>query len=185
MAWNIPGKNNDDRGSGRDGGGNDRRQNPWPPRRSGGGRGRGGGPFDGILDQLRRMFGSGPGGGSPLRWIGQTTLRASGAFAPVMIRQGALNNAGKFLQVEWLGKIFEGATFSRLHRHHEGAVGAHHDDAQLRPQLADARHTSKHAIVLQAVEDYMNTVTKTEKVLQSVERTLVRDAELLARLEDA
>lgn len=68
MAWNIPGKNNNDRGSGRDGGG-DRRQNPWPPRRSGGGRGRGGGPFDGILDQLRRLFGGG-GGGNPLRWIG-------------------------------------------------------------------------------------------------------------------
>lgn len=32
-------------------------------------------------------------GPRPLRWIGQTTLRASGAFAPVMIRQGALNNA--------------------------------------------------------------------------------------------
>lgn len=31
----------------------------------------------------------------------------------------------------------------------------------------------------------MNTLTKTEKVLESVERTLVRDAELLTRLEDA
>ena len=70
MAWNIPGKNNDDRGSGRDGG-NDRRQNPWPPRRSGGGgRGRGGGPFDGLPEFVRRLFGNGPGGGSPLRWIG-------------------------------------------------------------------------------------------------------------------
>lgn len=66
MAWNIPGKNNDDRGSGRDGG-NDRRQNPWPPRRSGGG-GRGRGPFDGMLEQLRGLFGG--GGGNPLRWIG-------------------------------------------------------------------------------------------------------------------
>ncbi|HEY4529307.1 MAG TPA: hypothetical protein VIG97_03100, partial [Luteimonas sp.] len=51
MAWNIPGKNNDDRGSGRDGGGG-RRQNPWPPRRSGGGRGRG--PFDRLLMFLLR-----------------------------------------------------------------------------------------------------------------------------------
>jgi len=57
-------------------------------------------------------------------------------------------------------------------------------DARLQ-QIAEARHTSKHAIVLQAVEDYMNTLTKTEKVLESVERTLVRDAELLTRLEDA
>jgi len=65
MAWNIPGKNNDERDPGREGG--DRRRNPWPPRRSGGGRGRG--PFDGLQDQLRGLFGGG-GGGSPLRWIG-------------------------------------------------------------------------------------------------------------------
>lgn len=31
-------------------------------------------------------------GPQPLRWIGQTTLRATGAFAPVLIRKGALNN---------------------------------------------------------------------------------------------
>jgi hypothetical protein len=29
-----------------------------------------------------------------VRWIGQTTLRASGAFAPIRIRAGALNNSG-------------------------------------------------------------------------------------------
>ncbi|MBX3093992.1 MAG: ribbon-helix-helix protein, CopG family [Cryobacterium sp.] len=57
-------------------------------------------------------------------------------------------------------------------------------DARLQ-QIADARHTSKHAIVLQAVEDFMETATKTDRVMQSVERTLVRDAELLARLEDS
>ncbi|MBJ6983810.1 FtsH protease activity modulator HflK [Luteimonas sp. MC1750] len=68
MAWNIPGKNNDDRGSGRDGG-NNGRQNPWPPRRSSGG-GRGRGPFDGLVDQLRGLFGGAGGGGHPLRWIG-------------------------------------------------------------------------------------------------------------------
>jgi len=33
-------------------------------------------------------------GPQPLRWIGQTTLRAVGDFAPVRIRAGALNNAG-------------------------------------------------------------------------------------------
>lgn len=33
-------------------------------------------------------------GPQPLRWIGQHTLRAVGAFAPVLIRAGALNNAG-------------------------------------------------------------------------------------------
>jgi hypothetical protein len=31
-------------------------------------------------------------GPQPIRWIGQTTLRATGAFAPVMIRKGVLHN---------------------------------------------------------------------------------------------
>ncbi len=52
-------------------------------------------------------------------------------------------------------------------------------------KLADARHASKHALVLQAVEDMVNAETKTNEVMASVERTLVRDAELLSRLEDA
>ena len=57
-------------------------------------------------------------------------------------------------------------------------------DEQLQ-KIADARHTSKHALVLQAVEVLVKTETKTDQVMASVERTLVRDAELLARLEDA
>ncbi|MGR3518970.1 MAG: Hint domain-containing protein, partial [Roseovarius sp.] len=36
-------------------------------------------------------------GAQPLRWIGQTTLRAIGDFAPVRIRAGALNNEGDLL----------------------------------------------------------------------------------------
>ncbi|EYD71314.1 Hint domain-containing protein [Limimaricola hongkongensis] len=32
-------------------------------------------------------------GAQPLRWIGRTTLRATGRFAPVLIRKGALHNA--------------------------------------------------------------------------------------------
>ena len=32
-------------------------------------------------------------GPQPLRWIGQRTTRASGLFAPVLIRAGTLNNA--------------------------------------------------------------------------------------------
>lgn len=62
MAWNIPGKNNDgdDKRPGSNGG--DRRRNPWKPR------GGGGGPFDGLIDGLRNLFGG--GGGGPLRWIG-------------------------------------------------------------------------------------------------------------------
>ncbi len=51
--------------------------------------------------------------------------------------------------------------------------------------LADARHTSKHSLVLKAVEELVIAETKTDQVMASVERTLVRDAELLERLEDA
>lgn len=63
MAWNIPGKNDNDQPPERErSGGNGR--NPWPPKR----RKRGGG---GIGDRLRDLFDGGAGGsGSPLRWIG-------------------------------------------------------------------------------------------------------------------
>ncbi|MBE1284829.1 MAG: hypothetical protein GJ676_16075 [Rhodobacteraceae bacterium] len=36
-------------------------------------------------------------GVQPIRWIGQTTVRATGAMAPVLIRQGALNNTNDLL----------------------------------------------------------------------------------------
>ncbi len=57
-------------------------------------------------------------------------------------------------------------------------------DEQLQ-QIADARHTSKHSLVVQAVEGLVKTETLTDRVMASVERTLERDAELLTRLEDA
>ncbi len=57
-------------------------------------------------------------------------------------------------------------------------------DEQLQ-RIADARHTSKHALVLQAVEVLVKTASKTDLVMESVERTLERDAELLNRLKDA
>ncbi|MBN9151478.1 MAG: hypothetical protein KF692_03030 [Cryobacterium sp.] len=57
-------------------------------------------------------------------------------------------------------------------------------DTQLQA-IAEARHTSKHALVLQAVETMVKSESKTERVLASVERTLERDAGLLSRLEDA
>lgn len=60
MPWNIPGNNNRSGGGG--GGGNGR--SPWKP--GGGGRG-GGGGFDGLIDQLRNLFGG--SGGNPLRWL--------------------------------------------------------------------------------------------------------------------
>lgn len=57
-------------------------------------------------------------------------------------------------------------------------------DEQLQ-KLADARHTSKNALVLQAIEELVIAQNKLDQVMASVERTLARDAELLARLEDA
>ena len=61
MAWNIPGKNDNEpeRGSGNNG------RNPWPPKRR---RPGGGGVFDRIGDALRGLPGGG-GGGNPLRWV--------------------------------------------------------------------------------------------------------------------
>ncbi len=57
-------------------------------------------------------------------------------------------------------------------------------DAALQ-RVADATHTSKHSVVLRAVEEMVVAELKRERVMASVERTIVRDAELLARLEDA
>jgi len=105
MAWNIPGKNNDDRGSSGD---NGRRQNPWPPRRSGGGRGRG--PFDGILDQLRGLFGGGAGGGNPLRWIGIALVLWLAFNCFVLVGEqdrGVVLRYGKFARVMQPGPNFK------------------------------------------------------------------------------
>lgn len=57
-------------------------------------------------------------------------------------------------------------------------------DAQLQA-IADDRHVSKHALILQAIEEFASATRKTTQVMASVERTLIRDAELLRRLEDA
>jgi predicted transcriptional regulator len=57
-------------------------------------------------------------------------------------------------------------------------------DAQLQG-IADARHTSKHSLVLHAVGQLVSQETKTERVLASAERTIMRDADVLARLADA
>ena len=37
------------------------------------------------------------GGAQPVRWIGRSTLRATGPFAPILIRNGVLNNARDLL----------------------------------------------------------------------------------------
>ena len=57
-------------------------------------------------------------------------------------------------------------------------------DEQLQ-QLADAQHTSKHALVLQAVEEHIMRELKTKRVLESVDETSRDYAELMRRLEDA
>ncbi len=57
-------------------------------------------------------------------------------------------------------------------------------DAALQ-KIAEGRHTSKHSLVLQAVQDLVLANTKTDLVMASVDRTLTRDAELLRRLEEA
>ncbi|NLA68636.1 MAG: FtsH protease activity modulator HflK [Gammaproteobacteria bacterium] len=106
MAWNIPGKNNDDRDPGRDGG-DGRRQNPWPPRRGGGSRGRG--PFDGILDQVRGIFGGG-GGGNPLRWIGIALALWLAFNCFVLVGEtdrGVVLRFGKFARVMQPGPNFK------------------------------------------------------------------------------
>lgn len=52
-------------------------------------------------------------------------------------------------------------------------------------KLADVQHTSKHSLVLRAVEELVTTEARTAQIMSSVERTLSRDADLLRRLEDA
>ena len=57
-------------------------------------------------------------------------------------------------------------------------------DAQLQ-KMADARHTSKHALVVQAVEDSVTRDSRTRLVLESVDETSRDYAEAIKRLEDA
>jgi predicted transcriptional regulator len=57
-------------------------------------------------------------------------------------------------------------------------------DAQLQ-KMADARHTSKHALVVQAVEDSVMRDSKARLVLESVGETSRDYAEAIKRLEDA
>ena len=45
-------------------------------------------------------------GAQPLRWIGQSTLRATGDFAPIRIRAGTLNNTGDLVVSPETGLFF-------------------------------------------------------------------------------
>ncbi|KQQ67194.1 MULTISPECIES: ribbon-helix-helix protein, CopG family [unclassified Microbacterium] len=57
-------------------------------------------------------------------------------------------------------------------------------DAQL-DEIARSRHTSKHAILIEAATRFANTETKTERVLSIADEVAERYADTLTRLEDA
>lgn len=57
-------------------------------------------------------------------------------------------------------------------------------DAQLE-QIARERHTSKHAILIEAATRFANSETKTDRVLSIADEVAERYADTLRRLEDA
>lgn len=57
-------------------------------------------------------------------------------------------------------------------------------DAKL-SELADAQHSSKHALVLRAIEEHVAREAKNRVVLASLDETTRDYAELIRRLEDA
>lgn len=57
-------------------------------------------------------------------------------------------------------------------------------DAQLEA-IARARHTSKHAVIIEAATRFVNSETKTDRVLSIAESVAERYADTLKRLEDA
>lgn len=57
-------------------------------------------------------------------------------------------------------------------------------DAQLE-EIARARHTSKHAILIEAATRFANSETKTDRVLSIADEVAERYADTLRRLEDA
>ena len=56
-------------------------------------------------------------------------------------------------------------------------------DAALQ-KIADLKHTSKHSLVLQAVEHYVSGEEKNQRVLGSLDETSKDYAETIRRLED-
>lgn len=51
--------------------------------------------------------------------------------------------------------------------------------------IARQRHTSKHALLIEAADRFTRQESKTERVLASVDETVTEYAELIRRLEDA
>ena len=62
-------------------------------------------------------------------------------------RKRPLNYPDQLLEIKWFRDILEGASFSRLNGGQQGILGAHHDDAKFRPQLADAGHQVQPVLV--------------------------------------
>ncbi|KDA05075.1 hypothetical protein DC31_03440 [Microbacterium sp. CH12i] len=57
-------------------------------------------------------------------------------------------------------------------------------DAKLEA-IARARHTSKHAVIIEAATRFVNTESKTDRVLAIADEISDRYAETIKRLEDA
>lgn len=57
-------------------------------------------------------------------------------------------------------------------------------DAKLEA-IARARHTSKHAVIIEAAERFASTETKTSRVLTLADEIIDRYADVMKRLEDA
>jgi predicted transcriptional regulator len=57
-------------------------------------------------------------------------------------------------------------------------------DAQLE-ELARARHTSKHAILIEAVDRFARQESKTDRVLAAIDEIGEQYADTIKRLEDA
>ncbi len=51
--------------------------------------------------------------------------------------------------------------------------------------IAAARHTSKHALLIEAADRFARTESKTERALAAVDEISVQYADTLKRLEDA
>ncbi len=58
-------------------------------------------------------------------------------------RQRPTDDRQQFLQIKWLGQVFEGAALGRLHRRHQRRLRAHDHDPQIGAELADARDRSR------------------------------------------
>lgn len=57
-------------------------------------------------------------------------------------------------------------------------------DARLE-QIARARHTSKHAVLIEAATRYANSESRTDRVLELADEISERYADTIRRLEDA